>query len=168
MTYLERLQATLAEIEPDRVAHIASLLNSSWDKQIFVLGNGGSQANASHLVLHLLNAGFNARDLSAETAWLTARSNDISYDTAPTWLLQTLANARDILVVISGSGKSANIIAALQSAKDCKMKIIGLLGFNGGWAVDDCDLAVVLSAEDYGPIEDCHSVCIHMLGELIA
>ena len=167
MTYLERLQAALAEIEPDRVAHIASLLNSNRDQQVFVLGNGGSKANASHLVLHLINAGFNARDMMAETAWLSARSNDISYDTAPGWLLHTLGNSHDILIVISGSGKSANIISALQSAQWCNMKIIGLLGFGGGWAKDYCDLAIVLTQEEYGVCEDAHSACIHMLYEAL-
>ena len=166
-SYMERLFAALQEISEEKIAHVASLLNSSRDQQVFVLGNGGSQANASHLVLHLINAGFNARDMMAETAWLTAHSNDLSYDTAPGKLLHSLANSHDVLIVISGSGKSANIISALQSAQECGMKIIGLLGFGGGYAVDYCDLAVVLPQEDYGPIEDTHSAVIHIIGEMV-
>ena len=167
MTYLERLNAALVEISEEKIAHIASLLNSSRDRQVFVLGNGGSQANASHLVLHLINAGFSARDMLSESAWLSAQSNDFSYDTAPGKLLEAVAHSHDILIVISGSGKSPNIISALQSAQECGMKIIGLLGFGGGYAKDYCDLAVVLPQEDYGPVEDCHSVVIHLLYELL-
>ena len=103
----------------------------------------------------------------AETAWLSAQSNDFSYDTAPSKLLEDLGSFHDILVVISGSGNSPKILSALRAARTRNMMTIGFLGFGGGQARNYCDHAIVLPQKDYGPLEDCHSVCLHMLQELL-
>jgi D-sedoheptulose 7-phosphate isomerase len=136
-------------------------------RTVFVLGNGGSYANASHLVLHLRDAGIKAVDLLADTSQLTALSNDGDYATAPRDRLTMEADSKDMLVVISGSGESANILLALAAANRIGMSTVGLLGFGGGAAKKLCDLAVVLPSKNYGVVEDCHSVVLHILAGLV-
>jgi D-sedoheptulose 7-phosphate isomerase len=159
--YIEKLNYYLEQIDGEALNKVARSLQEH--KCIYVLGNGGSQANASHLVLHLINLGFRAHDILAETAWLTACANDFSYDSAPRRYLRQVAQPGDCLVVISGSGSSANVIYALEEAKNLGLTRLGLLGFGGRFARNLCDYAIVLDCQDYGVIEDCHSAIIHAL-----
>lgn len=130
---------------------------------VYVIGNGGSYANAAHLVLHLREAGVCAVDLLGDAANLTAMSNDHSYQDAARLILKAEATRGDILVVISGSGDSANILLALAEAKRKGIWSFGLLGFGGGTAFYLCDEAVVLSSHNYGVVEDVHSTCVHLI-----
>ncbi len=134
---------------------------------IWVLGNGGSQANASHLVLHLCQHEYKAHDLMAETALMSALANDESYKEAPVSRLDKNGTSKDALIVLSGSGQSQNILAALEEAGGQGMTTIGLLGMGGGSALNLCDTALVVSGGNYGIIEDAHSAVIHMLGLLL-
>ena len=135
---------------------------------VWVMGNGGSEANASHLVLHLQAASLRAHDLLDGLPSLTAFSNDKSYEALPLRQLRAMAHAGDILVVISGSGDSANVLVALAEAKRLGLNKLGLLGFGGGAAAGLCDHAIVLSSHEYGPIEDVHSVIVHLLDKFLA
>ena len=157
-------QIDLAALEKLRIAvrHVKAVGGT-----LYVLGNGGSQANASHLVLHLINLGYRAHDLMAETAWLTATSNDYSYETTPGRRLWLAARKDDALIVISCSGDSLNILWSLWEAKRKGIVILGLLGSGGGVAINLCDLAVVLPTKQYGIVEDCHSAIIHILGGML-
>lgn len=128
---------------------------------IYVLGNGGSYANAQHLVLHLRDVGVRAYDLMADNAWLTAKSNDVNYDSAGGYLFQGLMAHGDVPFIISGSGTSRNIMEMAE------FKPIGLLGSGGGTIGVHCRAAVTLPQTEYGPIEDAHSVVIHMIHEAL-
>ena len=168
-SYLVRLKTTLADIPSLSLENIATELFAVKRHQgvIYVCGNGGSHANASHFVLHLLENGFHAIDLMAETPSLSALSNDRSYAKAGFQRLRWAASAKDALVVFSGSGDSENVLLALTEAKRLQMATIGILGFGGGAALYLCTVALVVGSKDYGPVEDSHSVVLHVLTELL-
>lgn len=168
--YRERLLQALEDIEPEVVSHFADHLRPFIKslRMLYVLGNGGSQANANHAVLHFKQAGIRAMDVMAELAMFSALANDYSYASGPRMLLTKQALPQDGLLVISGSGDSENVIMALAQAKQIGMTTLGLLGFGGGMALELCRLAIVLKPADYGPVEDAHSAIIHELAELLS
>ncbi len=161
MTYTEALQTLLTQVQQPDIDCISARLKRA--TAVYILGNGGSQSNAGHLCLHLSEAGIPATDLLAETAMMSALSNDHDYAKAPMLRLRRQAKSGDVLVVISGSGDSVNLLAALAEARRIGMATIGLLGFGGGAAKGLCDLSCVLTCREYGPVEDCQSAIVHML-----
>lgn len=133
--------------------------------RIFICGNGGSAATASHFALDLVkNAeGFKAIALSDSTPMLTALANDIGYTATFAAQLESLATGGDVLLAISASGNSRNILAALRAARPRGLWNIGLLGFDGGEAKELCDVSVVVPCNDYALVEDVHMAICHML-----
>ena len=164
LAYFRRVTAQLQAVEMPQLAQLAAALETARrSKQtVHILGNGGSDANAAHAVLHLRECGVRARDLLADLPHLTALSNDHSYQDAPRLALRQ-ADATDALLVITGSGESANVLLALLEARKRGLTTLGLLGFGGGAAAQLCDAALTLNCCEYGPVEDTHSVCIHAL-----
>jgi D-sedoheptulose 7-phosphate isomerase len=165
--YLKRVNEALLDIDEMILEAVAFYL-MDFQGHVWVLGNGGSHANASHMVLHLVDNGIAAHDLMAESALYSARSNDMSYETASSVILKQVAKENDVLFVISGSGNSDNVLSALETAESLKLTTLGLLGFGGGKSAVKCNAAVVLASNDYGAIEDAHSVCVHILAAKIA
>ena len=163
-TYKQRVAEAIASIDESEVMAIIGMLRSIRDRgsTIFVVGNGGSQANAQHLVLHLRDVGIKAIDLMADGAFLTAQSNDFGYKGSAARLLKLLQRGSDGLLVISGSGRSDNILECLRVGKGTKA---GILGFGGGLALPSCQVAVVLSQTEYGVVEDAMLVVIHIIHE---
>jgi D-sedoheptulose 7-phosphate isomerase len=96
---------------------------------------------------------------------MTALSNDFGYHRVFTEQLMNLIRPGDVLVVISGSGNSPNVLRAIDYARDQCAQVVGLLGFSGGRAADLCDTAVMVDSEDYGVIEDAHLILNHILVE---
>ena len=164
--YFEEIVSALERLDCSALGEIIALMQQA--ESIYILGNGGSQANASHLVLHLSERGVKAHDLMAETAWLSALANDHSYQQAPLLILRRQAGAKDVLLIISGSGDSVNVLTALAEAKRLGMGTIGLLGMRGGAALGLCSIAIVVPSESYGTIEDCHSALVHLLAGRLA
>ena len=163
--YLWPVMNMLTTMSIEVITDIATALKQMG--MVYVLGNGGSQANASHLSLHLQEVGVRARDLHAELPLLTAWSNDHDYSTVALNSLRRYAQIGDALVVVSGSGDSPNILVALAESRRIGIRTIGLLGFGGGAARSLCDLAIILPSHEYGPVEDVHSVIIHYLKTLL-
>ena len=166
----ETAQALAALRTPDQVATVQRIADALAKFQaapwcVWVIGNGGSQAAAQHLILHLREHNIRAFDLLADNAWLTARSNDRSYAEAAADTLDLIGHPGDCLLVISGSGNSANVLAAVETAQsgDAPAKVYGLLGMGGGEVLSKCDEAVVVWSSEYGPIEDCHIAVIHAI-----
>lgn len=140
------------------VERLASLRWSS--SPILVMGNGGSQSTAAHLVLHLRENKIPALDVMADNAYLTMLSNDFSYDEAPAHFRKTFPLSPAF--AISGSGDSQNVISLLRDAPGLR---IGLLGNNGGQALQYTTRAILLSTDDYSIIEDIHLSLVHMISE---
>lgn len=161
--YCQRVIEAIEEIKASEVDEVARRLEAvrGMGGAVYVMGNGGSYANAQHLVLHLRDVGVRAFDLMSDNAWLTAYSNDVDYDLAASSLFEHLMKPNDVLFVISGSGTSRNIIEMIP------FKPIGLLGSGGGEIGLHCRAAVILPQTEYGPIEDAHSVVVHMIFEAL-
>ena len=161
--YVGRLKSLLDTIDQGSVEAVVLAIKAA--RTVYIAGNGGSDANASHLALHLNEVGLRGINLMAEVPLLTAYANDIAYDEVVRKRLKQSATPEDCLVVLSGSGNSRNIILALVSAMNLGIKTVGILGFGGGDALELCDVAVVLASREYGPLEDTMSAVVHLILE---
>ena len=139
---------------------------------VFFIGNGGSAATASHFAndisigTRVTDKPFKAMSLTDNVAILTAVGNDDGYEFIFTKQLQNFANSGDVLVAISASGNSPNIIHAVNYARQKGLKIIGLSGFDGGKLreLSDIKIHVQTAKGEYGPVEDVHMFIDHLIG----
>ena len=170
--YASRLQASLATADWSGVAQLAADIHACWleKKQVFFCGNGGSAGNAIHLANDLLygiakrpGGGLRVNALSANPAVITCLANDIGYDRIYSEQLSVLANPGDVLIVLSGSGNSPNIVAALEQAKAMKVKSYAILGFAGGRCKELADVPIHFPVDDMQISEDLQLVVGHML-----
>jgi len=169
MVYRELVIGQLDEVHSVDLDELVEGLQSTKSEggTVFVLGNGGSQANAAHLVLHLRDKGYRAIDMLGDSAWMTAEANDHGYEVVPAQMLaRHQADFKDTLFVISGSGNSENVLVALENAEAQEVRCLGILGFGGGNAGARID-GVVLPSTCYGAVEDVHSAIIHYLATVL-
>jgi D-sedoheptulose 7-phosphate isomerase len=139
-------------------------------RQVFICGNGGSAATAMHWANDLLygvnklgHGMLRVNALPANSSVLTCLANDISYAEVFSTQLQALASTGDLLVVISGSGNSPNVIRALEEARRLGVKSYALLGFNGGQCKGLADVPIHFPIDDMQLVEDLHMIVGHML-----
>ena len=173
-SYLDRLLKTLDGMPVDDIARLSEMLYRAYTdgKQVFILGNGGSASTASHMAADLgkNTIGPNMRrfrimSLNDNIPLLTALSNDLGYDNMFAEQLQNLIQPGDVLIVISGSGNSPNVLKAMEYAQSRSAQVAALLGFGGGKASKLSDLNVVIDSDDYGVVEDAHLIVNHILVE---
>lgn len=178
--YKEGFSKVVQAIEPADVAVAAELLRAAFERgrQIIIAGNGGSAATASHMACDLAKttlgkgAELPARRirvvaLTDNVPLLTAWGNDVGYDCVFAEQLRNLAGAGDLLVVISASGNSPNIVAAVRTARELGMQSLALLGFEGGAVKSMADHSIVVRSTHYGFIEDAHSMLSHLLTDYL-
>jgi D-sedoheptulose 7-phosphate isomerase len=172
--YIARLQQALAELPRDRLVEVGETLLRAYtnDKQVFTIGNGGSSSTASHMAADLAKntiasniKRFRITSLSDNAAMLTALANDVGYENIFSEQLANLIGAGDVLIAISGSGNSANILKAIRLARHQRAETIGLLGRGGGEAAELVDIPIIVGSSEYGIIEDVHVAINHMLVE---
>lgn len=157
-----------------RMGKIAAKKIESGHK-IFFCGNGGSAADAQHLAAELLvrlkpkknRMGLPAIALSLDVSTLTACSNDFGFDKIYERSLEALANPSDILIAISTSGNSKNILNAVKKAKKKNVLVFGFLGSKGGKALKYCDDFFLVPSSDTGHIQESHITGGHALIECI-
>ena len=146
--YLLRLDQATKLIPIDAVEQLAQALMDCWSsrKQVFLIGNGGSAGNAVHLandfiygISKRLGAGIRMHALPANQAMITCLGNDVGYENIFSHQLAVLADEGDVLIALSGSGNSPNILNALAQAKSQCLKSFAILGFDGGKAIELCD-----------------------------
>jgi D-sedoheptulose 7-phosphate isomerase len=173
-SYLDRLLKTLDGMPVDDIARLSEMLYRAYsdEKQVFILGNGGSASTASHMAADLgkNTIGPNMRrfrimSLNDNIPLLTALSNDLGYENMFAEQLQNLIQPGDVLIVISGSGNSPNVLKAMEYAQGRSAQVAALLGFGGGRAAELSDLNVVIDSDDYGVVEDAHLIVNHILVE---
>jgi D-sedoheptulose 7-phosphate isomerase len=171
-SYFERLRATIDRIPLERIERVGEILFRAYEnnKQVFVVGNGGSAATASHMACDLgkNTIGPNQRrfrilSLTDNTPLLSALANDVGYDHVFSEQLVNLIQPGDVLIVLTGSGRSPNILKAMRYARDRASTVIALLGFDGGSARELADELVLVPSDDYGLIEDLHMILNHVL-----
>jgi len=155
------------------VAKLIGLLRDALqaDRQIFVFGNGGSAANASHFATDLgkgssdkLGKRFRVLSLNDNVSWMTALGNDYAYEDVYVGQLQNYGKPGDIALSISVSGNSPNCVKALDWAKQHELQTIALVGGKRGRMADIADHVIVIGDTHYGRVEDvqmniCHLLC---------
>jgi len=140
-------------------------------KKIFICGNGGSAADCQHIASELTGRfikdriPINAIALTTDTSALTAISNDFSFNEVFSRQLQALGGPNDVLIAISTSGNSANIIEAVEFAKNKNIKVIGLLGNEGGKLGKICDISIIVPSTSTPRIQEAHILIGHTLCE---
>lgn len=170
--YGQRIQQAVTEIDYEKINLLA---NGLWDalqtkKQVFFCGNGGSAANALHMANDFLygigkrsHAAIRVHALTANQSILTCLANDISYDEIFSYQLEALAQKDDILIALSGSGNSPNIVKAIQTAKIIGMKAFAILGYDGGRCLEIADNSIHIPINDMQISEDMQLVVGHMI-----
>lgn len=168
------LNGLLSAVDHKVLDRLVSTLCATRDAggTIFVAGNGGSAATASHLACDLGKATrsphrppMRVMSLADNSAWLSALSNDEGYDRAFTGQLENFAKEGDALLVISASGNSPNLVSAVECASGRGVTTMALLGFDGGVLLGMVDHAVWLASAPgtYAEVEDAHSALCHVL-----
>lgn len=143
-------------------------------RYVFLAGNGGSAATASHMANDLLKGvakdgrrGARAVALSDSVPLITAIANDEDYSEVFAGQLAALGQPGDLLIVLSASGNSPNVLRAVSLAREMRMRTIGLVGMGGGKVAKMCDVAVIVPSDDYGPVEDAHMVFNHLISSYL-
>jgi len=155
-----------SKINAFAIKAISALKN---DGKIFWCGNGGSASDSQHLAAELIGRFEKDRpplksiSLNTDTSVITALSNDYSYDMVYQRQLETLGDSKDLLVVISTSGKSKNIINVLKEAKRKKIYSVALLGKDGGEAKQISDLSIVVPSFSTARIQEMHILIGHIV-----
>ena len=143
------------------------------NKKILIAGNGGSASQASHIAAEFLGRykkerkGLPCINLTAENSFMTAWSNDYSYDTVFERQLQALAHLGDVFIAISTSGNSTNIIKAVEAAKNLNLHVIGFLGKKGGKLKGSCDIEIIIPSDNTPVIQENHLMIMHIICELV-
>ncbi len=170
--YASRLQDILASSDWSGVAQLARDMRECWatGRQVFFCGNGGSAGNAIHLANDLLygiakrtGGGMKVHALSANSAVITCLANDVGYERIYSEQLAVLGQSGDLLVALSGSGNSPNIIRVLEQAKAMGIKSCAILGYTGGRCKSLADVAIHFPVDDMQIAEDMQLVVGHML-----
>jgi D-sedoheptulose 7-phosphate isomerase len=171
-SYLSQQKAALDSIPADAVALLVDRFREAWkhDRQIFVFGNGGSAASASHFITDLgkgssdkLSKRFRCMSLNDNTAWITALGNDYAYDQIFVRQLKNFARQGDLVMAMSVSGNSPNLVAAFDWARQNDVETIALVGAKRGRLAEIATHAVVIASDHYGRVEDAHMTICHLL-----
>lgn len=177
--YLQAFKILLHRVDLDAMDRMVQCLRCAREQgsMIYVAGNGGSAATASHWVNDLGKATkrpglvpMRVMSLCDNISWLTALANDEGYERAFAGQLENFARPGDVLVVISASGNSPNLLRAVELAKTLGLVTLGFLGFDGGALknmVDDC-LWLSTAKGEYGLVEGTHAMLCHILTMCLA
>lgn len=154
------------------VARLADILVACWreDRQLFLCGNGGSAANAIHLANDFLygidkpvGRGLRVTALAANAAVMTCLANDIAYEEIYSQQLVVLARPGDVVVALSGSGNSPNIVRALEKGRELGLTTVAILGYSGGRALQLAQHPIHFAIDDMQVAEDLQMVVGHMV-----
>jgi D-sedoheptulose 7-phosphate isomerase len=170
--YADKLSSVLASSDWSSVGQLGKDMHECWlaGRQVFFCGNGGSAGNAIHLANDFLygiakrtGGGLKVQALSANPAVMTCLANDVGYDYIYSEQLAVLAASGDLLVVLSGSGNSPNILRVLEQAKTMGVKSCAILGYSGGECKSLADFSIHFPIDDMQIAEDMQLVVGHML-----
>lgn len=170
--YRQEALANWKSLDVDAVAALAELVSNVHENggTIYVMGNGGSAATASHWAVDLSKTAATKGKrplkvvcLNDNVPALTAIANDVSFDEVFSRQIETLVEPGDCVILISGSGNSPNLLAACDAARRVDAPVAALLGFDGGKLKSKVDVSVHVLSDQYGVIEDMHMAVGHML-----
>ena len=172
--YLSLVCREIQRIDPAQIENVCELIETAYDEGrfVFIIGNGGSGANASHLCEDLAKCtlcDFESQkrlkvlSLTDNTSWIMAIGNDLNYDRIFLEQLKNLASAGDLVLAISGSGNSPNILKAVDWANENGLTTVGITGFSGGKLKDLAQHNLHAAVDDMGIVESLHSVVFHWI-----
>jgi D-sedoheptulose 7-phosphate isomerase len=170
--YVAAQKAALDAIPVPAVASLIDLLKDALreDRQMFVFGNGGSAANASHFVTDLgkgasdkIGRTFRCLSLNDNVSWMTALGNDYSYEEIFSRQLMNYGRAGDVAMAMSVGGSSPNTVRAMEWARDNGLRTIALVGGKRGRLAAVAEHVIVIDSTHYGRVEDAHMGICHML-----
>jgi D-sedoheptulose 7-phosphate isomerase len=174
--YRDEIITAWSTIDPAAVTAAAKLLSDCIERDgiIYACGNGGSAAICNHLLCDFhkgiqTDTGAKPRvvSLSAHLELITAIGNDVGYEDIFLYQLRTMARPGDILMTISASGNSENIVRAIKWAKNNGIPTVALVGFAGGRSAAMADVAIHVAAENYGTVEDVHQSIMHVFAQYL-
>lgn len=170
--YFEREIAVIQALDYDELAEAVAAIRDAYEREatIYTFGNGGSAATASHFVCDF-NKGisepkekkFNLVCLNDNTPVVMAIANDISYDEVFSFQLKNKLKSIDLVIAISGSGNSRNVVKAVEYAKEIGCKVVGLTGYSGGKLRELADYPMHVNVDDMQITEDVHMAFDHMM-----
>jgi len=170
--YIRLQKAAHDSISPESMAELIGLLVETFknERQIFVFGNGGSAANASHFATDLgkgssdkLGKRFRVLSLNDNVSWMTALANDYSYEDVFVGQLQNYGKPGDVALALSVSGNSPNCVKALEWSKKNGLRTVALVGAKRGKMAEIAEHVVVIKDTHYGRVEDAHMGICHLL-----
>jgi D-sedoheptulose 7-phosphate isomerase len=175
--YIEYLVKVLRDISTDEISTFIDVLLTAREKSasIYFIGNGGSAATASHFANDISigtrcwDKPFRTISLCDNSAIITAIGNDDGYDKIFSQQLSVLLKEGDVVVAISASGNSPNLLEAINISKEIRATTVGLTSFDGGKLRQMVDYSVHVPAQkgEYGPAEDAHMVLDHLVGSYL-
>jgi len=182
--YLERLQQEVGRVQEADLRRWSDLLFAAWEngQSVFIIGNGGSATTASHMAEDLGKSTLVESDLYDESArrlkvlsltdnvgWISAVANDLDYDQVYVQQLMNYGDAGDLLIAISGSGNSANVIHAVEWGNRHQLTTFGLTGYDGGKLKQLQQDGLHVDLDDMGMVESIHLCLFHwVLNDLFA
>lgn len=181
--FFKELADKTNEVSWEEIAKAIKILHSAYESngRVYMIGNGGSSAIASHFANDLNKTVFSRKkegtkrfqaiSLTDNTPVLTAWANDVGYEAVFSEQLKNFAQEKDVLLAISSSGNSPNIIKAAQTAKSLHLPIIGLTGFEGGGLLELSETKIHVPSDKYAIVESSHQAICHLIvtyfGELL-
>lgn len=174
--YIEGLRSCLDELSAQDIEGIADIIFDACNKgkQVFILGNGGSATTASHFARDLQigtaiegKPRVRATSLTDNIACVTSLANDIDYDSIFKEQLIGQVGEGDVVIGISASGNSPNVLRGIEFARSQGAIIVGFIGFGGGKLQELSHKCIVLSSRDYGQVEDVHLTLDHIISYLV-
>lgn len=180
MNFLDSVISTIEQCRSDQDLNEAfkqsSLLLISAtinNKKIFIAGNGGSAAEAQHFSAELVGRfkrnrkAYPSIALTTDTSIISAIANDFAFDQVFSRQIEALGSENDVLILLSTSGKSKNCLLAIEAARTLKMKVISLLGRDGGDMKGLSDVEIIVKSTDTARIQEVHLMIIHAWCEII-
>lgn len=178
--YLDKLKSTIDNLDTKKIDLLKAKIQQAFfdEKTIFICGNGGSATTASHMACDLSKtilgkapreATNRARAISLNDniALMTAWANDEGYEHIFSEQLKNIGSNGDLLIIITGSGNSSNILEVIVTAQKMGIKTFGLLGFAGGKAKDMLQDFILVNSHDYGIVEDTHHILNHLITDFL-
>ena len=174
--YLANVKRCIDGIGVDRIQDVVDKLHQAYLKkrQVFIMGNGGSASTASHFVCDLGKGifargkeRFRVMSLNDNVAHFSAIANDFGYENVFVEQLKNFLNRNDLVILITASGNSPNLLKAVDFANKAGAYSIGFIGFGGGKLARRVKDAIVLSDRDYAVVEDIHMVLCHMISSTL-
>ena len=174
-TYLSEIQRAWNAMDQQQVEDLIQLLCDAYQRgaRVFIFGNGGSAANASHFCEDMgkgplgkdigIKKRIKAISLTDNVPYITAWANDEGYDCIFEQQLVNLAEPEDVAIAISGSGNSPNVIRAIEYANRHQLISVGITGFDGGKLAKLCTYNVHVPSNDMGLVESLHQIIMHAI-----